>query len=256
MLANKNHIQRQFDHSAITYDRVASMQRLIADELLALLDRTAESVVDLGCGTGYALSKMKRSGITTITGLDLAPGMLEHALNVLPEARLVQGDIESLPFISGEFDVTFSSSAIQWCELSSALREVDRVTKPGGQVLMSSFLRGTLQSWRRLWRLDEQQRFASLAMFQGELAFLGWANLRIWTKSYPQRFASFDEAVSSIRDLGAGNMSSERKPGLMGRRQFTAIKSSIEAIIQQRGYIELEYEVVFVSARKAAFAYG
>lgn len=249
---NKLHIQRQFDRSAHTYDGVASMQREIVDQLmLKALSKPASSVLDAGCGTGYALSRLKSSfNDAVVHGLDLAPSMLIEAQKRCPKAVLSVGDIELMPYASNSQQLILSSSAVQWCDLSLAVAEFNRCLDDGGQLLLSSFCKGTLSSWRKLWGRDNQQRF--LAVEEIASAFSGqcWSDVNVWQKEFVQTFYSFAEAVASIRDLGAGDASKGRAQKLMTRAELTTVKQKVSAVIESQGCIKLSYNVIFVSACK------
>jgi malonyl-CoA O-methyltransferase len=249
---NKEFVQRQFDQAAIHYDRLASMQRSIVDQLLLQVNTGLQHAVDLGCGTGYGLVKLSERGPVTLTGLDLAPGMLRIAEEAAPEAELVQGDIEALPFAGNSFDLTLSSSAIQWCDLIQALSEIVRVTRPGGRVVLSTFVDGTLRDWRELWQLPEQQRFVGFDDLECALRLLSITQLQVWRHTFSNRFYCFESAVRSIRDLGAGNAGQQKRKGLLGRHRYQNIKNQIEQNIDQQGYIELQYKVAFADFRVTA----
>lgn len=261
MSINKNHVKRQFERSAMQYDSVASMQRKIIDVLAAKLPALAEpseaKVCDLGCGTGDGLLRLLAAyPKAKLTGLDLAPAMLQTAelkLKVIEERgqaiEFLQGDIEALPFEPHSMDVCFSSSAIQWCDATVAVRQISNTLKPGGSALISSFLRGTLQSWRELWGQNSQS-FLSLEEFKAAFSGSGLVLERVWSEPYVQSFDSFNSALASIRHLGAGNASSKRSKGLMGRERLKQIIKQVDTNIQHHGSIDLRYQVVYAKASK------
>ena len=253
---NKALVQRQFERCAPNYDRIAGMQRQIADQLFCSLGEERVSIADLGCGTGYALGRLSELGFKRLAGLDIASSMIDIAKKEVPAATYHQGDIEALPYRDGEFTAIFSSSAIQWCDLRRALLEMHRVLAPGGQLLLSSFVQGTLDTWRRLWRLNDDQRFVSLADFSVIIDQVGFVDVEMWSERVTQRFTSFEQAVRSIRDLGAGHNGRDQRRGLMGRQHYALIKSKVEHMVENQGFIELDYQVVFVSARKKIKALG
>ncbi len=252
---NKAHIQRQFDRSAMRYDRVAKMQLDITRDLMAFASTDSNAsltVLDAGCGTGYGLLALKGAyPKASLMGLDLAPAMLEVAKGRCPQANYYLGDIEQLPFQSDSFGLTWSSSAIQWCDLSIAAKELSRVTKSGGQILVSTFSNGTLQEWRNLWCLtDVDSRFESIESIAKAFGQAGLTKVRLETRTYIQEFTSFNEAVKSIRDLGAGNAEHDRSRGLFGVEQYKKIKSKVDAMITLYGSLKLPYVVTFVVADK------
>jgi len=256
MNLNKVHIQRQFDRSAESYDKVAGMQREIAAELASKVDcdraLLSQAILDAGCGTGYGLQFLQeRFPSSALTGLDLAPAMLTAARQQLPNVAFVEGDIESLPFKNQQFDITWSSSAVQWCDLQQAVSELYRVTKPGGQILVSTFSEGTLDQWRKIWGLDDDGRFMSKRAIQAEFESVALDALSVFEKSYEQVFTSFPKAVESIRELGAGNAEKDRSQGLLGLDRYREIKAKFNRMIEQDGVIRLPYKVVFVCAQKA-----
>jgi len=280
MSVDKHQVQRQFDRSAEQYDGLSTMQRDIVDVLMAEVPQSLNHAVienssthienraktggidtpvicDLGCGTGYALSRL--SSIyrrAKLTGLDLAPAMLRAAEQRFSatqrgsiRANFIQGDIESLPFSPNSVDLCFSSSAIQWCNTELAAKQMHAALKPGGSALISSFLAGTLQSWRALWGKNDQS-FLSIVEFERAISGSGLVLDRLWAESYIQSFDSFEGALKSVRNLGAGNASGARPKGLMSRARFADITAQVDAIIQQDGVIELNYQVVYAKTTK------
>jgi len=255
MNLNKCHIKRQFDRSAFRYDSVAGMQRDIVADLMTLnLMSVGDSgsvarILDAGCGTGYGLKALSEIHTqSSLFGLDLAPAMLKAAEQFAGvRAEFVQGDIESLPFDDDFFDVVWSSSAIQWCDLSVAINELTRVTKPGGRMLVSTFCAGTLQAWRSIWGVSAE-RFVDVEQITQACSHL--QHFELHEKTYVQTFTSFNQAVTSIRELGAGNAEEQRSQGLLSRERFCLIKAKIESIIQKEGCIKLPYKVVLLSGVK------
>ena len=228
---NKQKVQEQFSRSAERYDQIAVMQQKIADELLSKAGTSLgvrhSSFVDLGCGTGYVLEQLERQANLKLHGLDLSPTMLGQAEKRLQSAELTQGDIESLPYANNAFDVLFSSSAIQWCDLGKALAEIGRVGKQDSRVFLSTFLEGTLQEWRSLW-MSTEQREQHQFLSKGEalqcLQANGFQKIQLEEKVIEQKFTDLSEAIVSIRGIGAGNASQKGQQGLMGKQQWLKIQ--------------------------------
>jgi SAM-dependent methyltransferase len=92
-------------------------------------------LLDVGCGAGLALRLAADRG-ADVRGLDAASGMLEFARRRVPGARLVQGEIQALPFEDETFDAVTGFNSFQYAaDPVAALREAKRVTAPGGRVL-------------------------------------------------------------------------------------------------------------------------
>ena len=253
MQLDKRQIQRQFNRSASSYDSVSAMQREIIERLLPKeFPDLARSILDAGCGTGYALNRIaKLAPNAELTGIDLSENMLEIAKGVCPSANLYPGDIERLPVENGSRNVVISSSAIQWCDAPTVVEEFNRCLCNGGNLLLSTFTHGTLSSWRALWGRSNQQQFLPFDDVAELFDNSHWQDIRIWQQEFVQSFTSFSGAVASIRDLGAGDASPKRAAQPMTRTKLASVKQRADKIIEQSGRIDLTYHVAFVSAIKS-----
>lgn len=104
--------------------------------------RAGQDVLDVACGTGIvARHAAERVGTTGhVIGLDLNPAMLAVASRLRPDLTWQQGDVVALPFDDDSFDVvTCQSAAMFFDDLVGALREMGRVTRPGGVVAVQVF---------------------------------------------------------------------------------------------------------------------
>ncbi|HZO95405.1 MAG TPA: class I SAM-dependent methyltransferase [Candidatus Baltobacteraceae bacterium] len=91
------------------------------------------SILDVGIGTGLASLPLAQRG-ARITGIDPSPGMLALARVRLPDAELVAGRAEELPFADRSFDAAISCETFHWVDQPRALAELRRVVRPGGAV--------------------------------------------------------------------------------------------------------------------------
>jgi SAM-dependent methyltransferase len=98
-----------------------------------------DEVLDVACGTGNAAIPAAHAG-ADVTGLDITPELLEIAAAREPVVRWVQGDAEALPFEDSSFDVVLSVFGCMFAAHHSvAARELLRVLRPGGRLLVSSW---------------------------------------------------------------------------------------------------------------------
>jgi SAM-dependent methyltransferase len=96
-------------------------------------------LLDIGCGSGYALRLAAELG-ARVTGLDLTPELLAIAAERAPEATVVQAGMDSLPFPDSSFDAAVGFNAFQFADDPAvAVREAARVVRPGGQVAATTF---------------------------------------------------------------------------------------------------------------------
>ena len=97
--------------------------------------------LDLGCGAGH-VSFFTAPHVARVVAYDLSADMLgvvagEAAKRGLTNVDTQLGAAESLPFDDASFDLVFSRySAHHWADVGAALREMRRVLKPGGRVVI------------------------------------------------------------------------------------------------------------------------
>ena len=95
-----------------------------------------DTVVDLGCGSGYALRALRETAdIGRGVGLDGAPEMARNAASYTDDDQVdfLVGDFDSLPFASNSVDHAFSMEAFYYApDPLHTLEELHRVLRPGG----------------------------------------------------------------------------------------------------------------------------
>ena len=113
-------------------------------------------VVDVGCGPGgLTVELARRAGEENVAGIDPAPEFAAACRERLPGADIREGVAEELPWGDGEFDAALSSLVVAWMtDADQGIREMARVTKPGGTVAacMWDFAGGGLPMVATFWR--------------------------------------------------------------------------------------------------------
>jgi demethylmenaquinone methyltransferase/2-methoxy-6-polyprenyl-1,4-benzoquinol methylase len=151
-------VRTMFDRIAPVYDvmnRAMTVgldrrwRRLAAQAVV----RPGDRVLDACCGTGdLALAGRDAGG--RVVGVDFSEEMLKRARAKAAELEWVQADATSLPFEDAQFDVVTVGFGIRNLpDLEAGVRELARVTKPGGRVACLEITRprGVLRPFFRLW---------------------------------------------------------------------------------------------------------
>jgi demethylmenaquinone methyltransferase/2-methoxy-6-polyprenyl-1,4-benzoquinol methylase len=103
----------------------------------ALAPRPGERVLDLAAGTGVSTVELGKSGAWCVS-TDFSKGML--AAGRFRNVPMVAGDAMALPFANDSFDgVTISFGLRNVADIDLAMREMLRVTKPGGRLVVCEF---------------------------------------------------------------------------------------------------------------------
>lgn len=175
-------------------------------------------VLDLGCGTGAFLRAAADRG-AQVTGVDAAEGLLAIARERVPEAVLFAGDMQELPFVNDRFDVVTAFNSLFFADdMTRALSEAGRVTKPGGTVLAQVFGRPercSLEAMKRAivpllglegdeppyWRFDLLEQVARDA---------GLTPHETFASSWAYVFADEDDMVRAMLSAGSAVAAAER----------------------------------------------
>ncbi len=97
----------------------------------------AGRILDVGSGTGAVTEELAAHSRGQVVGVDLDPTMVAYAQARAGRAEYRLGDAHDLPFRNGWFDVTTCHFLLLWCrDPARAAREMVRVTRPGGAVLI------------------------------------------------------------------------------------------------------------------------
>lgn len=101
-------------------------------------------VLDVGCGTGRWLRRYQQMQVRAL-GLDATQDMLRRALAGGLEAPVVASRAQRLPFSDGAFDLVSDVTVVQHIssgEQGGVIREMARVLRPGGHLLLMELIRG------------------------------------------------------------------------------------------------------------------
>lgn len=112
------------------------------------------AMLDVGCGDGsWAIACWQR-GAARVTGCDTDPCMVERALASAAAAEVplhaLAGDAEALPFADASFDLVSVITVLAFVrEPHVAVREMSRVLRPGGRIIIGDLGRWSLWAARR-----------------------------------------------------------------------------------------------------------
>jgi SAM-dependent methyltransferase len=148
--ASRDALVRTFDRSAPLYERgrpdyPPSAIRFAARTLG--LGR-GSVVVDLAAGTGKLTRALRPTG-ATLVAIEPMPGMRRMFRRMVPDVPVVDGRAEKIPLPSGFADAVFVGQAFHWFRGSAALREIARVLRPGGVLVLIWNTRDDRVRWSR-----------------------------------------------------------------------------------------------------------
>jgi ubiquinone/menaquinone biosynthesis C-methylase UbiE len=154
-------------------------------------------ILDVGCATGRLLYRLAKHGYTNLSGVDLAPRIIEVARKKLSDFKinlnLKTADSEdNLPWPDNSFDIVTLTGVIHhFYRLDDALKEVYRVLDKQGKLIIWDpwfpiIIRQIVNSWLYFFPHDGDFRFYTPKRIEKMLVGIGLKNIKyyrigIWT---------------------------------------------------------------------------
>jgi len=226
---NPRDVAAMFDGVAPRYDLTNTVLTAGMDRRWRALTRRAlqlrpgDRVLDLAAGTAVSASELARSGAWVVAA-DFSLGMLRAGARrrAIPK---VAADALHLPFVDRAFDaVTISFGLRNVIDPDAALRELARVTRPGGRLVVCEFSRPTWAPFRAVYHAGLARVLPTVAQRVSSnpqaYRYLG-ESIRAWPDQpeLARRIAAAGWAQVAWRNLTGGAVAlhrARRRPGAPG----------------------------------------
>ena len=161
---SRANLNKDPDEVAAMFDGVAKRYDLVNDVLSLgqtkfwrrattkiINPKPSMEILDLAAGTGSSSVPLAQAGAKVIPA-DFSEGMLEAGRKRHPHLPFTKADALNLPFKDQQFDVvTISFGLRNTVDFDKALKEMLRVTKPGGRLVVCEFSQPTWKPFRSLY---------------------------------------------------------------------------------------------------------
>ena len=247
--------RRSFESAAAAYDQASALQQEVGQRLLQRLDLVKiqpDRILDLGSGTGQCIPDLlARYKKAQVVALDIALPMLWRARKRgrwLRKPGCVCADAERLPFADSSFDLVFSNLMLQWCvELEVVFTELQRVLRPGGLLLFTSFGPDTLHelrgSWQQVDGYSHVNAFADMHDVGDALLRTRFADPVMDVERLTVTYADVWKLMRELKQIGAHNVTAGRPRGLTGKARMQRLVGAYEHYRSQ-GVLPASYEIV------------
>lgn len=259
---DKSVIRSGFSKAAVLYDRYADHHRIIARRLIDLAppDAAAESILEIGCGTGILTEKLlERFPDSFVTALDISPDMVNRCSSKFHHSRRISflvTDAEKYCGNGNRYELVVSSCSLQWIHDRRRFTErIYAMLPDGGSCLMAIPVRGMLRELEescffgagkvmRQLDLDTEEEWINRFENRGMNIRLSSAENVACAYSHPI------EVLKSIRGIGASieQTSSLLKPGDM-KKMMEYYRKHFQ--IDSCGKVSSTYRILYILARKS-----
>lgn len=257
---DKRLVRSSFERVAARYDQHAVLQQEVAGRMLERLDfmrMQPRCVADVGAGTGETtLALARRYKHSQVIAMDLARSMLLRArskrawwMRWSRRFHYVCCDAEHLPLADDCVDMTFSNLTLQWCnDLDQTLREFQRITRPGGLLMFTTFGPDTLKELRDSWQQVDGHTHVNLFP---DMHDVGDALVRarfsdpVMDMEYiTLTYRDILQLMHDLKNIGAHNVTAGRARNLTGKARLSALAQAYQHY-QRDDRLPATYEVVY-----------
>ena len=219
---DKQKVAAAFGRAAHSYEQHNELQRRSGNALLTLLPDRADTGLDLGCGSGWFVPQLKQKA-EQLLALDLSPAMLQQATQKA-DITPICADMDAMTLPSQSLDWIFANLCLQWSADPAAwLKGWSDCLKPGGVLVFSTLLAGSLheleQSWRQLDGHAHINHFIALETLEQHLTATG----RRWQLQQVDEqlcYSQLKDLLLDLKGIGANRVNGDRRPGLMGKQAW------------------------------------
>ena len=122
----------------ISYNDNDGRVRFVSDQIIALGTQINRPLMicDAGCGKGAYIRILKKEHPDYMYyGVDISERVMSYLEKDLAETRV--GNLTNLPFEDNELDIIYACESLEHAvDINSAIREMARVVKPGGRIIV------------------------------------------------------------------------------------------------------------------------
>lgn len=243
-----------FGKACDSYLQASRLQQQVAMDALSLLSADGQGhLLDLGCGPGWIHPHLT-SYCRHFSAVDLSAGMLAKAACQHLADHYFQADAKQLPLRVHSIDKLFSSLMLQWCpEPAAVFAEINRVLAPGGRVVLTTLVDGTLTELKQAFaKLDNRQhvnQFLSAAEVMAAACRVGKISWQFEQRCYPLFYPDVFSLARELKALGANQVAGRQSYGLTGKGYWQQLANAYAASHSTLG-VQASYQVLIISGFK------
>ncbi len=250
------------NRSAAKYEQVNFLSEEIAGRMFERLDYIKlepQVVLDLNCAIGTSSATLAtRFPNALVVPVDPALGLLQKHSSPKKRFQLfgkkstrLCGEAQALPIAAKSVDLVWSNLLALSFDAPAIIRELKRVLKPGGLLMLSTVGPDTLKELRAAFAqvdsLPHIQPQVDMHDLGDMLAHEGFAtpvvDMEMVTLTYPD----VKTLARDLRAAGATNLESVRRQGLTGKTRWAAVERAYDAE-RHEGRLPVTFEIIYLHA--------
>jgi len=202
-MLNKELIKKKFQKSLLTYNSNASIQKIMADELLFYIKKSNfKNILEIGSFTGVLTQKtvLKFPDFVSYKAIDIIPESEEYLRKIDNRIEFLNTDIEEFDS-KQKFDLIITSASLQWCsDFCKVLKKLKEMLSKGGVLAVSVFSKENLYEIKNVFNVGLE--YPAVDEIQSILPCA-----QIVEKKYELKFKSAKKALEHLKKTGVNAIS-------------------------------------------------
>jgi len=256
-LLTRVNIAKTFGSASQSYDVSARLQRFSGKHLMPWLPSKHDlTVLDLGSGTGF-FTDLLASSYNRVIGLDISNEMLNFAKeNRSKDILWLEGDAHKIPLKDNSIDFIYSNLVIQWFDpLDSAVKEIFRVLKPGGLLIFTTLVDGTLHELKSSWRqVDDDQHVIDFKTVEelnqsfnlnsdSDTDLINCKMIEQKCQDIVLEYQNVIHLARELKGLGANHLANKKNRGLSGKDKWFKMTEHYQDFLEPSGIYPATYRL-------------
>jgi malonyl-CoA O-methyltransferase len=249
-------VERSFNRASSQHAAAEQWPAKIADELLERLQffrLEPRVIVDLGCGIGRAAAQLRRryprARVVAVDSAFMMARTARRRQRFWRRYDCVCADVQALPLAAQSVDLVFSNLMLPWCDDPPALfAQVQRVLRPGGLMLFSTFGPDTLNELRSAWaRADFSSHvsaFADMPQLGAAMTQAGLSEPVMDRELRRTHYPDVRSLMNELRMLGLQHAAADRRRTLTGRGRLQNMIDAYESMRATSG-LPVSWEFIY-----------
>jgi malonyl-CoA O-methyltransferase len=246
---NKIKIAERFGSASKSYDVSARLQRYSGKHLMPWLpSRKDLTVLDLGSGTGF-FTDLLATTYSQVIGLDFSKEMLKFAKNCRNKNIVwLEADAYTIPLQDESIDFIYSNLVMQWFEpLDVVINEMLRVLKPGGLIIFTTLVDGTLHELKSSWQtVDDDQHVIDFKTEEQLGKCFNSSKSSVLEYKCQDVILEYQNVIHLARELkslGANHLPQKKNRGLSGKDKWFAMTDHYKNFLEPNGIFPATYRL-------------
>lgn len=246
---DRENIAKSFGSASRSYDVSSRLQRFSGKHLMTWLPkRTNLTVLDLGSGTGF-FTDLLASEYRDVIGLDISKEMLNFSKESRNNQILwLEADAHNIPLKDNSIDFIYSNLVIQWFDpLDEAIEEMLRVLKPGGLLIFTTLIDGTLHELKSSWKqVDEDQHVIDFKTVTELNTLLNSDKCMLVEQKCQDIILEYQNVIHLARELkglGANHLAQKKNRGLSGKDKWFKMTEHYQDFLEPSGIYPATYRL-------------